>query len=37
MLASILFELKRKIQLSDLSLCEIVLFACKVPLFGNKA
>ena len=35
MLASILFELKRKLRLSDLLLCKIVL-ARKMPLCGNK-
>ena len=36
MLASILFELKRKLRLSDALLCKIVL-ARKIPLCGNKA
>ena len=35
MLASILFKLKRKLRLSELLLCKILL-ACKMPLCGNK-
>ena len=36
MLVSVLFELQRKLQQSDLSLCKIRL-ACKMLLCGNKA
>ena len=35
MLASVLFELKRKLRLSDFLLCKIPL-ARKMPFYGNK-